>query len=221
MVNFKKISVLSCAVLPLLASASAYAEESAYWADFSDPLAIYSKVGIAAGSEGVDIIASYGSYLAGEYKQKLTVQAKHDLEYYTVDYLVLNSSNDTGFVMESQWGRDERNWHDSNRVAVGLIKRLPLLEEHVTLYPSLKIGFLWGDNLDDTTYVATDVAVRYAITDAAWIGATPSYIYAMKGEDLRDWSFTAEIGYQFVEGFSVAGHVNDDEEYWADINFAF
>ncbi len=221
MLNFKKLVILNGVTLAILVSVSASAEEQEYWADFSDPLAIYSNVGIAAGTEGVDIIASYGSYLAGQYKQKLTVEAKHDLDYYTVDYLVLNSSDDTGFIFNSQWGTDKNNWENANKVSMGLIKKLPIVEDNITLYPSLKLGFLWGEQLKDTTYVTADVTVRYAVTDALWIGVIPSYLYAMEGEDLSEWDATAEIGYQFVEGFAVSAQVNNDNEYWADINFAF
>lgn len=231
MFKMKKIYKSISLILPLLMTFSSQAAEDSsavsegasqdYWVDFSDPVAIYSKAGIAAGNKGVNVFAAYGSYLAGEFKQKLTVEAKNDLDYYTVDYLVLNSSNDTGFLVETVWDRDWEDWNDVNKVAVGVIKKIPLPEKNITLYPKLKFGFLWSNDILDTTFIEADIAIRYTLNNAAWFGITPSYFYTMKGVDNKEWGITGDIGYQFVEGFGIAAHSNSDKEFWVDITFAF
>lgn len=191
------------------------------WVDFSDPTAIYTSAGISGGSEGVDVYATFGGYLAGPYKQKLTVEAKHDLEYYNVNYLALNTANHTGFLVETSWGRDIWDVEDVNDSAVGIIKKLPLMNNHLNIYPSMKLGLLWGDEIKSTTYVEVDAAVRYSFDRALWVGITPSYRYAMKGIDISDWSASLDAGFQFANGFAVAAHLNNDEEFWVDMTFAF
>lgn len=191
------------------------------WIDFSDPTAIYTSAGMSGGSEGVDIYATFGSYLGGQFKQKLTVEAKHDLEYYNINYLALNTANQAGFLVDTSWSRDIWGAEDVNDSSIGIIKKLPLMNNKLNIYPSMKLGLLWGDEIKSTTYAEVDVAVRYSFDRALWVGLTPSYRYAMKGIEISNWNASIDVGFQFANGFAVAAHANNDDEFWFDMTFSF
>jgi len=216
-----KCLAVSLSAIFISTVSAASKENRINWIDFSDPTAIYTSAGMSGGNEGVDIYATFGSYLGGQFKQKLTIEAKHDLEYYNVNYLALNTVTNTGFLVDTSWSRDILGVKDVNDSAVGIIKKLPLMNNHLNIYPSMKLGFLWGDEIKSTTYVEVDAAVRYSFDRALWVGITPSYRYAMQGIEIRDWKTSIDVGFQFANGFAVAAHVNDDDEFWGDMTFAF
>jgi hypothetical protein len=193
-------------------------EQSLSYVDFSDPTATFSQVGMASGTEGVDVYASLGAYLAGQYEQKLTIKSMHDMDYYKIDYLAFNASNATGFTIDTIWD------NEYDEVSVGIIKKLQLDgNEDVNVYPTMKFGVMWDwdDSIDTTTFIELDVAIRYSADKRFWFGVTPNYRYALNGLDIKDLDATVDAGYQLAEEVALSAHFNNDEEAWADITFAF
>ena len=193
------------------------------WVNFSDPTAIYSKVGIATGSEGVDVYAGLAGYLTGQFEQNITIEVKHDMDYFNVNYLAFNTSEWTGFTLDTHWD------DEYNQVAVGVIKKLVFQEnQNINVYPAMKFGHMWSwdDTISSTTYVKLDAAIRYSVNPNFWIGITPDYKYALNGEDINDLNATIDIGYQLAEEVALSAHATnsnneDDDEVWADFTFAF
>lgn len=218
---FKKTT----AVLLTLSSVSLFAntqtENVEVWYDLSDPTAVYSNVSVGAGTEGVNISASYGGYLNGQYKHQITVEAMGDLDYYNVDYLLLNASSHSGFTVESTWGRDIWDIIDVNDTSVGVFAKIPMLNNKLNIYPKLNLGILWGDDIESTTYIKFDATTRYKFNDMFWVGITPTYTHAMKGYDLNEWDTSFDAGVQLSNAFSLAAHANTEEEFWVDVTFAF
>jgi hypothetical protein len=193
-------------------------EQSVSYVDFSDPTATYSQVGLGAGTEGVDVYASLGGYLSGLYEQKLTLKSMHDMDYYNIDYLAFNTSNDTGFSIETTWD----NKYDE--VVVGIVKKLQFEQnKNIRIYPAMKFGVMWDwdNSVDSTTFVELNVAARYSVNKNFWFGVTPNYRYALHGLDIKDLDATVEVGYQLAEGVAISAHSNNDEEVWANFSFAF
>lgn len=187
------------------------------WVDFSDPIAIYSKVGLATGTEGVDVFAAFGGYLGGQFEQKLTLEAKHDTDYYNINYLAFNTSNETGFFLNTRWDTYDE-------ASAGVVKKLRFAADpRLNIYPSMKFGFMWDldDSIPSTTFVELDAAIRYTANRHFWFGITPNYRYALDGLDIKDFDATVEAGYQLAEEVAVSAHVNNDEEAWVDFTFAF
>ena len=217
---FKKrtLALLALSSVPLFVNAESNQET---WPDLSDPRAIYSSVSVSAGNEGVNLSASYGGYLNGLYKHKITVEAMNDLEYYNLDYMVVNASTDTGFSFESTWDRDIWGYDDINDTSVGVFTKIPLMDNKLNIYPKLDLGMLWGDAVRSTTYVKLDATTRYNINRMFWVGVTPTYLYAMKGAELSEWDASLDAGAQLSENFAFAAHVNNDSEFWVDAIFTF
>ncbi len=216
MLKFKTVKLLGISLLSAFATQAVAGQESnTDWVDFSDPTAIYSRAGLGAGTEGVDLYAAFGGYLGGQFKHQLTVEAKHDLDYYNVNYFAFNTSNDTGFSLDTTWG----DVHD--KASIGAVKKLTLENKSIKIYPSMNLGMMWGDSIDTTTYIEVDAAVRYSVNRAFWFGVTPSYTYAMKGIDIKELNATVDVGYQLAKEIAVSAHFNNDEEVWADFTFAF
>jgi len=220
------LALLSLCSAPLLANTQS--SEQHTWHDLSNPREVFSSVGIAAGKDGVNLSASYGGYLNGLYKQKITVEAKNDLDYYDVEYMVLNDRTNSGFSVETTWDRDEWGFNELddvdgvNNVAGTVFAKVPLLKnEALNLYPELKLGLLWGSGVDSTTYIQAEAPVRYNVTERAWVGATPTYTYAMQGYDINDWDVSVEAGIQLSPEFAFSGHFNSDDELWVKVLFTF
>lgn len=208
--------ILGMIVLSTLASKS-IAENNE--ADFSDPTSVYSQAGISAGTEGVDVNVGYGGYLGGFYKHKLTLEAKDDWEYFNVDYMLFNTASDTGFLFESTWSQEYRG--DSvDKASIGVIKKLAFANNKLHIYPSLNLGLMWGDEISSTTYLEVDAPITYTI-NKLWVGATPSYVYSMQGENVKEFETTFDVGYHVAPGVGIAAHVNLDGDVWADFRFAF
>ncbi|MGB5446105.1 MAG: hypothetical protein WBM99_11430 [Psychromonas sp.] len=198
-------------------------------ADFSDPTAVYSKVGIGGGSEGVDVFGALGGYLGWQLKHQLTLEAKNDLDYYNVNYMAFNDRNNTGFLVKSTWGDqfkgesvdDESEDNSVDQASFGVIKKIPLKGTQFTLYPALHLGMMWGDDIASTTFLGAEAGVRFAVTNEFWLGATPAYTYALKGENVKEFKGTADIGYELAENVGISAHLDEDAEFWANFTFAF
>ncbi|MCG6202561.1 hypothetical protein [Psychromonas antarctica] len=216
MLKFKTAKLLGISVLSVFVTqVAAQQGKSNNWIDFSDPTAIYSKAGLGAGSEGVDLYGAFGGYLGGQFKHKLTVEAMHDLDYYNINYFAFNTSNDTGFSLDTRWG----DVYD--QASIGVLKKLPLENKSIKIYPSMHLGLMWSDTDDSTTYIEINAAARYSVNRVFWFGVTPSYIYAMRGMDINELNATVDVGYQLAKDIAVSGHFNNDGEAWADFTFAF
>ena len=216
MLNIKKIKLLGLVFLSGLISPSIAQNNEV---DFSDPTSVYSQAGIATGTEGVDVIVGFGGYLGGFYKQQLTFEAKNDWDYFNVDYMLFNTANDTGFLFDSTWGYQYAG-RSVDKASVGVIKKLAFADKKLHIYPSLNLGLMWGDNVSSTTFLEVDAAVTYTM-DKLWFGVTPSYVYSMKGENLKEFETTFDVGYHLAPSVGVSAHINLDGDVWADFTFAF
>jgi len=229
MKNCKKIKTL---VLLALASTSASVlaapgeDKSDYVADFSNPMAIYSEAGIGGSNDGLDLYGAFCGYLGGTFAHKIRVEGKDDLEYYKVNYLAVDTSTDTGFMLDTTWNQDDyRKVDEVNDTSIGVIKKIPLMNDRLNLYPKLKLGWLWGDEIKNTTYISADAAVRFNVTSGFWVGGTPKYTYGMKGLELREWSTSVDVGYQFKQGIGLSAQTildsHEDTQFRANLTFAF
>jgi len=221
MCSIKKITLLSAALFSIFAGqAAAQQQTQSQGVDFSDPTAVYSKVGIGGGTKGVDVFGAFAGYLGWQLKHQLTLEAKQDLDYYNIDYMAFNSRNNTGFLLNSTWSYDYKG-HSVDNASFGVIKKIPLNNEQIVIYPALNIGMMWGDTINSTTFLDVEAAVRYSISDVFWLGATPRYVYALKGVNAKEFKGTVDIGYELAENVGIAAHLDEDAEFWADFTFAF
>jgi hypothetical protein len=220
MIKKSTLTILSLCGMSLFVNAEGNTDTET-WPDLSDPRAVYSSVSVAGGNEGVNLSASYGGYLNGLYKHKITVEAINDLDYYNLDYLIVNASTNTGFSFESSWGRDLWDYDDVNDTSIGVFTKIPLMDGQLNVHPKLDLGMLWGDDISSTTYIKLDATTRYKINRMFWVGITPTYTYAMKGEDVKEWDASLDAGVQLTNEFAFSAHVNNDEEFWVEGIFTF
>lgn len=220
-----KASVISLGSIFSFSALAANDNKEEHWNDMSDPTAIYSSASIGGGNEGVDISATYGGYLGGVYKHRFNFAAKHDLEYYEANYLLLNSATNAGIAFDSTWDRDisykSVNYKGVNDTALGFFAKLGFLEDRLNFYPKMSVGYMWADDMSDTTYVKFDATTRFSFNRMFWVGITPTYTYGMKGLELNEWTGTLDAGVQLSTGFGLTASVNDDKEFWAQVLFAF
>ena len=206
-------------------SFSVVAENNKNWVDMSDPTAVYSNAVIGGGTEGVDFSARFGSYLSGVYKQRFTVAAKHNLDFYEFNYLLSNSVTKSGITFDSSWNKDieadHKDYEDVNDVSIGFFAKLDFMEKRLNVYPKANVGYIWKDDVEDTTYVKFDATTRYSFNKMYWVGLTPTYTYSFDGLHLKEWTVTADAGVQLSESFGINFSANNDEELTANIEFAF
>jgi len=191
------------------------------WHDMSDPQVIFSGVAVSAGNEGVNIAANYGSYLNSQFKQKFTVQAVNDLDYYRFDYSAVNLDKNTGFTVESAWNRDLWGINGFNDSSLGIFTKVPMGDGKFNFHPKLNLGMMWGGDIKSTTYIKFDATTRYSFNHKVWAGISPTYTYSMKGIELHKFQVTLDAGLQISPQFSLAGHINNDDEFWFDVIFTF
>ncbi|HEY5716077.1 MAG TPA: hypothetical protein VIS54_06645 [Psychromonas sp.] len=221
MFKIKKISIIGSAFLSIFAGQAAAQQQTKHQgADFSDPTAVYSKAGLGGGTEGVDVFGAFGGYLGWQLKHQLTLEAKHDLDYYNLNYMAFNSRNNTGFLIKSTWS-DEYKDNSVDKASFGVIKKIPLKNEQFILYPAMNIGMMWGNDINSTTYLDVEAALRYSVSNELWMGATPGYTYALKGVNVKEFKGTVDIGYELAENVGISAHLDEDAEFWADFTFAF
>jgi hypothetical protein len=223
---------LSIVSLASLFSFSAAAEdyESENW---GSPVATYSNIKLGSGSEGIDLSATFGGYLAGVYKSSIEIAAKNDLEYYEANYLLLNSASESGVTIESTWNEDitientngpgEFDYENIDTVAVGIFSKLNFPDPKLTAYPKMSVGYMLGNDNGflDTTFVQLEVGVRYNIDEKIWVGATPAFTHSMKGEEIDEFTGTIEAGIKMSDTFGVSASVNEDQEFLGTVIFAF
>ena len=85
----------------------------------------------------------------------------NDLEYYNIDYKVLNASSLSGFTIESTWDRDFWGMQDANNSSLGVFAKIPVIENKLHIHPKVNLGVLWGSDIDSTTYIKFDATTRY------------------------------------------------------------
>lgn len=206
-------------------SFSVAAQDNKNGVDMSDPTAIYSNAIVGGGTEGIDFSATYGGYLSGVYKQRFTVAAKHNLDFYEFNYLLSNSVTKSGVAFDSSWNKDieadHKDYEDVNDASIGFFSKLDFLEKRLNVYPKVNIGFIWKDNIEDTSYVKFDATTRYSFNKMYWVGFTPTYTHAFNGLDLKEWTATVDAGVQLSESFGINFSANNDEELTANVEFAF
>lgn len=225
-----KVSVVSLIGLFSLTANAAEGDpvSSESW---GSPIATFSNVSLGSGTEGIDISASFGGYLGGLYQHQLEVASKQDLEHYEVNYLLLNTASDSGITVNSTWsedvefdnenGRGDIEFEDINTADVGLFSKLSFPDARVHAYPRMSVGYMWGEDILETTYVEFEVAVLFNINDMFWVGATPVYLHSMEGVEIDEFTGTIEAGAKLSETFGASISVNDDEEFLGRVIFAF
>jgi len=233
--RFLKVSITSLVGLFSLSVFAAEDKNTENWNDFSDPVAIYSNATIGGGNKGVDITGAYGGYLSGVYKHRFTAAAKNDLEYYEFDYLLLNSSTESGVAIDSSWHRDisfeDVDYRNVNDVSFGFFAKLGFFEKElnytdgmnrsINFYPKVSVGYMWAEDMVDTTYIKLDATTRYAINKMLWVGVTPTYTYGMEGLELKEWAASLDAGIQLSSSFGINASVNDDKDFKGEVKFAF
>jgi len=226
---FLKTSIVS---LSSFLSLAAYAAEgdSANGENWGSPVSTYSNVNLGSGTEGIDLSANFGGYLGGVYQHRVELAAKEDLEYYEANYLLLNSASDSGLTIETTWSEDVEfdrdNAHDAffqdvDSVEVGLFSKLAFPEPRLNAYPKMSVGYMWGDDIIDTTFVTFGIAVRFNVNDQVWVGVDPVYIHGMDGVEIEEFQGTLDAGIKLSETFGVSASVNHDEEFLGKVIFAF
>ena len=193
------------------------------WYNFGDPTDLHSYIAMYAGNEGADISFGLGGYLFGSFTHQLVLEANNNLEYYNIDYNIVDTSTNTGFSINTTWDRDFIFARDSHDTSVSVIKKLSIIPEEFAIYPQLYLGELLGSYVHSTTYVKLDSAFRYSVQKRRlWLGITPSYQYAITGENIREFNLLLDMGLQFTDSFGLSAHWdNDYEKISAGIKFAF
>jgi len=197
---------------------------------WGSPVATYSNVNLGSGTEGIDISANFGGYLGGVYQHRIEVAAKQDLEHYEANYLLLNSASDSGVTIESTWSEDvefdrdegpDAFFENVDSVEVGLFSKLKFPDDRLSAYPKMSVGYMWGDDIIDSTFVTFEIAVRFNVNDQIWVGAAPVYIHSMDGVEIEEFQGTVDAGIKLSETFGVSASVNHDQEFLGRVIFAF
>jgi len=198
---------------------------------WGSPIATYSNINLGSGTEGIDLSANFGGYLGGVYQHRIELAAREDLEHYEANYLLLNSASESGITIDSSWSEDvdfERvngsghvNYEDVNTTSIGLFSKLNFPDARFNAYPKMSVGYIWGDNIVETTFVDFEVALLFHFNDTLWLGATPVYTHSMEGREIDEFSGTIDAGAKLSETFGLSASLNEDKEFLGKVIFAF
>ena len=196
---------------------------------WGSPLSMYSNVNLGSGSKGIDISATFGTYLGGVYQHKLEVAVKEDLEYYQINYLLLNNASNSGVTIDTSFSEDvdfsnglgNKFYNDVDSVKIGLFSKLDFPEPRFNAYPKMSVGYIWGGDIDSTTHIQFEVTVRFFLSEKVWAGATPAYIRSMDGEEIDEFKGTIDGGIKLSETFGMSASINEDKEFLGRVIFAF
>jgi len=223
-----KTSIISLASVFSFAGYAAEGDATEAW---GSPVSTYSNVNLGSGTEGIDISASFGGYLGGVYQHRVEVAAKQDLEHYEANYLLLNTASQSGVTIESTWsedvefdkevGKGEVEFENVDSVEVGLFSQLDFPDDRLKVYPKMSVGYMWGDDIIDTTFVQFELAVLFRLNEQVWVGAAPAYIHSMDGVVIEEFQGSIDAGVKLSETFGVSASVNDDREFLGKVIFAF
>jgi len=230
-----KNSVLKTSIVSLIGffslTANAADGDAVSSESWGSPIATFSNVSLGSGTEGIDISASFGGYLGGLYQYQLELASKQDLEHYEVNYLLLNTASESGITINTTWSEDvefdnengpgDIEFEDINTADLGLFSKLSFPDARIHAYPRMSVGYMWGEDILETTYVEFEVAVLFNINEMFWIEATPTYLHSMEGVEIDEFTGELEAGAKLSETFGVSVSINDDEEFLGRVIFAF
>ena len=205
-------------------------EEQKKAIDMSDPTAVYTAVGVQAGTNGMQVSGQFGYSPEGGRKHMGFVEYRNDdgLNNLRARYFTPGATGLGAFVDVS---RNEQSVADQdvaiNTAMAGLMQVLPI-NDKITLYPSLLAGNIWSDDkiagqdvYDSTTIITFNTYATYAINDKTWLMFNPVYTYGIDGEDTRDFYLEMALGYRISNTETVRLHASNDNDVWFNYTQAF
>ncbi|WP_261905479.1 hypothetical protein [Vibrio fortis] len=173
--------------------------------DFSDSKQHYSGFNIGYGSNDFDIGLQYAKSLNNDWSL---------LSSYSSDDNFDNHELGFDFQRTDGLGGAFNYHHDTDYQSRDLrandyqftLYRSSNITDKLNVTPELALGNLKHQDMSSSVYyTSASLDMTYNLNPSMWVGFTPEYTYSLgkvkenngNQSTLRDWDYTAELGYQF------------------------
>ncbi|PHX07278.1 hypothetical protein [Vibrio splendidus] len=172
--------------------------------DFSDSKQHYSGFDIGYGSNDFDIGLQYAKSLNNDWSLLSSYSSDDNFDNHELGF-DFQRSDGLGLVFEYE--------HDTNFQSDNLrandysfsLYKANTVNEQFSVVPQVTLGNLKHQQMSSSVYyTSASLDMTYNLNPSMWVGFTPEYTYSLgkvkeKNDNqstLRDWDYTAELGYQ-------------------------
>jgi len=173
--------------------------------DFSDSKQHYSGFNIGYGSNDFDIGLQYAKSLNSDWSLLSSYSSNDNFDNHELGF---------DFQRTDGLGGAFNYHHDTDHQSRDLrandyqftLYRSSNITDKLNLTPELALGNLKHQDMSSSVYyTSASLDVTYNLNPSMWVGFTPEYTYSLgklkekngNQSTLRDWDYTAELGYQF------------------------
>ncbi|MFO6425407.1 hypothetical protein [Motilimonas sp. KMU-193] len=203
-----KINKPTALIVSLLSTSFAFANTSA---DFSNSKLHYSGFEIGYGSNDFDVGVKYSNAFNRDWSLLAAYNSddNFDAHKFKLDF---QNRDGMGVALNYHHYQDYRSEGFSANVFEFDLYNRSEMYKNLSLIPQVSVGSLKHKGMKDYVYyTAASVDMSYKITPEVWVGVTPEYTYSLgkvKEKNglkykLRDWDYTANIGYQINQSSAL------------------
>jgi len=199
--------------------------------DMSNPMSVYSALGLQVGSNGLQVSSQLGYTPKDGRSHMGFIEYRNDdnLNNLRVRYFTPNA---VGFGITADVSYSElainNKTYAVNSAVTGFMQMLPI-NEKLMLFPTIMAGSMWsnddiqGEDLFATTTIATvGTYIRYTIGegDKFWLYGNPMYTYGFDGEEVREMFFEGGVGYKLSGTETLRFNGNNEGDLYLSYSMA-
>lgn len=197
-----KLSKAALLIASLVSTPIAFAKSNI---DFSDYKAHYTGFDIGYGSDDFNIGLQYAKSLSNDWSILGTYIGDNNFNAHEFG-LDFQRRDGLGAAFTYEYDTDYQSRDLRSNDYQFSLYRSSNLTDSFSLTPEIAIGNLKHQDMTSSVYyTSASLDMTYKLTPALWVGVTPEYTYSLgkireengNQSKLRDWDYTAELGYQF------------------------
>ena len=213
-----KLTQTALLITSLISAPFVYANSNI---DFSDSKQHYTGFDIGYGSNDFNIGLQYAKSLNNDWSMLGTYSGDNNFSAHElgVDF---QRTDGLGGAFIYHYDTDYQSQDLRANDYQFTLYRSSNITDKLSLTPEVAIGNLKHQDMSSSVYyTSASLDMTYKLTPALWVGVTPEYTYSpgkVKEKSgaqstLRDWDYTAELGYQINQSsaFVYSYHYDDGD----------
>ncbi|WP_394246450.1 hypothetical protein [Vibrio profundi] len=196
-----KLTKATLLITTLVSAPLVYANNNV---DFSHSKQHYSGFDIGYGSNDFHIGLQYAQPLNNDWSMQSSYVGDNDFNDHELG-LDFQRTDGLGMSFQYQYDTDyQSEGLRANDYRFSLYRSNSITEKF-NLTPQVTVGNLQHQQMSSSVYyTSASLDMAYKISPVIWVGVTPEYTYSLgkvkekngNQSTLRDWDYTAELGYQ-------------------------
>ncbi|KOO13818.1 hypothetical protein AKJ18_16195 [Vibrio xuii] len=213
-----KLTKTALLITSLISAPFVYANSNI---DFSDSKQHYTGFDIGYGSNDFNIGLQYAKLLNNDWSMLSTYSGDNNFSAHEFG-LDFQRTDGLGGAFIYHYDTDYQSQDLSANDYQFTLYRSSNITNKLSLTPEVAIGNLKHQDMSSSVYyTSASLDITYKLSPALWVGVTPEYTYSLgkvkeksnEQSTLRDWDYTAELGYQINKSsaFVYSYHYDDGD----------